>query len=70
MGKIMSVIIGTIVAFLGLILLIVWRYEFFIVLRGILPLLLIVGGTVAIFAGVSELKDVLKLAEQHQKDRG
>ena len=60
MGKILSLLIGAIVALLGLILLIAWWYEFLFVVRGVLPLVLIAGGIIAVLAGFSEFKDVLK----------
>ncbi len=60
MGKILSLLIGGIVAVLGLILLVAWWYEFMFILRGMVPALLILGGIVAVLAGFSELKDVIK----------
>lgn len=60
MGKSLSLIIGAIVTIIGLVLLVAWRYEFFFFLRGVIPCLLILGGVIAIIAGASELKDVLK----------
>ncbi|MDP8299673.1 MAG: hypothetical protein P9L88_07230 [Candidatus Tantalella remota] len=60
MGKILSLLIGGIVAVLGLILLVAWWYEFLFILRGAVPALLIIGGIIAVLAGFSELKDVIK----------
>ena len=60
MGKILSLLIGTIIAITGFILLIAWWYEFLFLLRGIVPVLLIFGGIIAVLAGFSELKDVIK----------
>ncbi|MGB2706056.1 MAG: hypothetical protein WBC74_04300 [Candidatus Omnitrophota bacterium] len=60
MGKTLSIIIGGLVAFVGLVLLIAWWYEFLFILRGAVPALLILGGGIALFAGFSELKDTLK----------
>lgn len=60
MGKVLSLLIGTIVAIFGLILLLAWWYEFMFILRGIIPVILILGGILAVLAGISELKDVLK----------
>lgn len=60
MGKILSLLIGAIVAVLGLILLIRWGYEFLFFLRGVVPILMIIGGVIAVLAGMSEMKDVLK----------
>jgi len=60
MGKTLSIVIGAIVAFVGLILLIAWWYEFLFLLRGTIPAILIFGGAIALIAGISELKDTLK----------
>ena len=59
MGKTLSIIIGAISAFLGLILLLSWWYEFLFVIKATLPALLILGGIIAILAGISEFKDVI-----------
>jgi hypothetical protein len=61
MGKILSLLIGAIVTVIGIILLLSWWYELLFVMRGIIPIILIFGGIIAIAAGFSELKDVLKL---------
>jgi len=60
MGKTLSLTIGIIAAFIGLVLLLSWWYEFLFVVRAVLPILLILGGVIAVLAGISELKDVLK----------
>lgn len=60
MGKVLSLLIGAIVAIVGLILLIAWWYELLFVLRGTIPVMLVLGGVIAVIAGFSELKDVLK----------
>ena len=60
MGKVLSLLIGAVVSILGLILLIAWWYEFLFLLRGCIPVMLIFGGVIAVMAGLSELKDVLK----------
>ena len=61
MGKTVSLLVGAIVAVVGLILLIAWWYEFMFLLRGIIPVILILGGVVAVAAGLGELKDTLKI---------
>lgn len=60
MGKFLGIVIGASAAFAGLLLLIAWWYEFLFVLRGCVPAIIIFGGVIALFAGVSELKDTLK----------
>ena len=59
MGKILSIVIGALVAIAGVVLLIRWWYELLFVLRGTVPAFLILGGIIALIAGVSELKDTL-----------
>ena len=61
MGKTLSIIIGALAIFFGLILLLgVWRWEFFIVLKGTIPVIMVIGGVIALIAGISEFKDTLK----------
>ncbi|MBN1354285.1 MAG: hypothetical protein JW994_06425 [Candidatus Omnitrophica bacterium] len=60
MGKTLSIVVGGAIAFLGLILLVAWWYEFLFILRGTIPPMLIFGGIIALAAGISELKDTLK----------
>jgi hypothetical protein len=57
MGKYLSVIIGAIVALLGVLGLIGWWCDFLLVLRGSVPAMLIFGGVIAVIAGLSEIKD-------------
>ena len=61
MGKILSISIGSIVTLIGLVLLLgTWRWEFFMILKGTLPVLLVLGGVIAVLSGISELRDTLK----------
>ncbi len=55
--------IGTAVTLLGVIFLVLWWYELLFVIRGILPIMMILGGGIAIAAGYSELKDILNSKE-------
>ena len=59
MGKVVSVIVGTACLVLGVIALIFWWGHFLNVVMGSLPMLLILVGAVALFAGISEIKDSL-----------
>ena len=67
MGKSLSIVIGVVVAFIGFVLLIAWWYEFFFLLRGIVPAILILGGAIALIAGISEFKDTLKSEKEKTK---
>ncbi|MFH1305285.1 MAG: hypothetical protein ABIH74_02640 [Candidatus Omnitrophota bacterium] len=60
MGKVLGLSIGTVVALLGVILLVVWSREFLIVMKGVIPVILILGGGIAILAGFAEFKDTVK----------
>lgn len=60
MGKMLSVMVGGIVLLVGLILLVSWWFEFLFILRGIVPGMLILGGAIAVLAGISEFKDTIK----------
>ncbi len=54
----MTVLAGGIIALvLGLILLIVWWSSFITVLAGAIPILLLVGGALAAYLGLEEMKD-------------
>lgn len=67
MGKYLSVIIGAVVALLGLWGLMGWWSDFLLVLRGSIPAMLIFGGIIAVIAGVSELKDELASKKEEKK---
>ena len=51
---------GAVAAALGLIGLAVWWVEFLMVLTGIIPIMLLLGGGLAIYLGFDELKDSWK----------
>ena len=67
MGKYMSVIIGAIVALLGVAGLIGWWCDFMAVLKGIVPAMLIFGGAIALIASLSEIKDELASKKEEKK---
>ncbi len=66
MAKILSLLIGAIVVAVGAIYLIRWWNEFISVAKAIVPILLILGGGVAVAAGLNELKDTLKQSKGKQ----
>ena len=57
MNKYLGVIIGVVTVMLGLRGLAVWRADFLTVLKGSLPVILILGGAIAVIAGISEIRD-------------
>jgi hypothetical protein len=54
---------GAIAAALGLIGLVIWWGQFLMVLAGIIPAMLLLGGALAIYLGFDELKDSWKSDE-------
>lgn len=68
MGKFLSIIIGGIIAFIGLVGLIAWKGAFVTVLKGSIPAFLIFGGIIAVIAGVSELKDEMAAKSNEKKE--
>ncbi len=52
-----SLIGGIIAALLGLIFLFAWRCSFWEVVKGILPIIFILGGALAAYLGYEEIKD-------------
>ena len=67
MGKYLSVIIGAVVALLGILGLVRWWGAFMLVLKGSIPAMLIFGGVIAVIAGLSELKDGLASKAEEKK---
>ena len=57
----MSLLIGGIIAsILGLVSLIFCRDEFMILLKGILPISLLLGGALAVYVGIDEIQDIIR----------
>jgi hypothetical protein len=54
---------GAVAAILGLIGIVAWFPEFLTVVLGTIPIMLLLGGALAIYLGVDELKDTWKDAE-------
>jgi len=54
---------GAIAAALGLIGLVIWWGQFLMVLAGIIPAMLVLGGALAIYLGFDEIKDTWKADE-------
>jgi hypothetical protein len=56
---------GAVSAILGLVGLVVWIQDFFILLKGGLPVLLLLGGVIAVYIGFEEIQS--KLREEREK---
>jgi hypothetical protein len=59
---------GAVAAALGLLGLGVWWGEFLMVLTGIIPVMLLLGGGLALYLGFDELKDTLNKDEAVESD--
>ena len=57
---------GAIAAALGLIGIVVWWKEFLTVLAGTIPIMLLLGGALAIYLGFDELKETWKKEDDDQ----
>lgn len=64
----MSLLIaGAISAVLGLIGLVAWWKDFLIILKGAIPLAMLLGGILAIYVGFDDIQDKMR-EEQHRQD--
>lgn len=70
MGKYISVIGGVVAVLLGVWGIIGWWGYFIKVLQGTVPAMLIFGGLIAVFLGVSEIKDELAAKKEEKKKEG
>jgi len=60
MGKLISIIGGTVAVVIGLVLaLFAWREAFILGIEFLIMIVLILGGLIAVVAGISEIKDSL-----------
>jgi hypothetical protein len=65
-GQTMSLLMGGAVSvIIGLIGLVVWWVDFLIIVKGGIPIILILGGILAVYIGFDEIQD--KLREERQK---
>ncbi len=62
-----SLIAGIVSVILGFIGLGVWWYNFLNVLRGIIPLLLVLGGLIAIYGGYTSMQDKIEAKKEEEK---
>ena len=71
MGKLISIIGGTVAVVIGLVLaLFAWREAFILGIEFLIMIVLILGGLIAVVAGISEIKDSLaaKKEDDTKKD--
>ncbi|MDY6790198.1 MAG: hypothetical protein SWH54_02910 [Thermodesulfobacteriota bacterium] len=59
---------GAIAAAIGIIGMLIWWKSFFSILAGFIPVMLLLGGGLAIYLGFDELKDTLGKSDDNQED--
>ena len=59
---------GAIAALLGLVGIVAWFPQFLTVIAGTIPVMLLLGGALAIYLGVDELKDTWKQEEEDETE--
>ncbi len=67
MSKYLGVVIGAVTVIFGIRGLITWRGDFLMVLKGSLPAALILGGAIAVIAGISEIRDELSSKREEKR---
>ncbi len=67
MGKYLGIIIGAIIVLLGIKGIWCWWGDFLTVLRGSIPAMFILGGAIAVIAGISEIKDETASKKEEKK---
>ena len=59
---------GVIAAIFGLISLIFWFNDFLVIVRGALPIFLLLGGALAVYVGFDEIQDKIREERQRQNE--
>lgn len=66
----MSLLIGGVIfAVLGLISLIFWWSDFMTIIRGAVPISLLLGGALAVYVGIDEIQDKIHEERQRQEEK-
>ncbi len=60
MGNMVSIVGGAVAVILGLTGLIIWWGDFIVIIKGMLPIFLLLGGLIAVLAGLSDMKESSK----------
>ena len=67
MSKYLGIVIGVIAVLLGLRGLTAWWGDLLVVLRGSLPAVFILGGVIAVIAGISEIRDQISSKREEKR---
>lgn len=65
----MTILVGGAASlFLGLLGLIFWWKDFFVLVRGVIPIVLLLGGALAVYVGFDELRDKMREEKERQAE--
>lgn len=67
MGNVASIIGGGIAIIIGVLGLIFWLDPFITILKGGVPILLLLGGIISLVAGISEMRESAKAKKEEKK---
>ncbi len=63
----MAALVGGIVAtIVGIVLIVVWWGAFLVILKGGIPIVLVLGGALAIYIGVDEIRDKFQQSKESE----
>lgn len=66
MGNMASIIGGGIAIIIGILGLVFWWGSFITILKGGIPILLLLGGIISLVAGISEIKETAKAKKEEK----
>ncbi|MFC1620850.1 hypothetical protein ACFL2G_00965 [Candidatus Omnitrophota bacterium] len=69
MGKYVTLLGGIISILIGIWGIGTWWWSFVDLLKGCMPIVLVLGGLAALFAGISEMKDVGQAKKEDSRDK-
>lgn len=69
MGKVLAIVGGLIAVILGVYGLIAWWSSFILVIKGTIPAFLILGGIIALVAGIGEIKDAIARKREEKEEK-
>ena len=69
MDKMTGVVGGGVAVIIGLLGLIFWLDSFFVILKGSIPIILLLGGIISLVAGISEIKETSKTKTEEGKKK-
>lgn len=65
----MTILVGGAAAlFMGFLGLVFWWKEFFVLLKGSIPMILLLGGALAVYVGLDEIKDKMREEKERQEE--